>query len=178
MGVCLIEYYTFHSLVEFNFLAYVLKVNTFCYACHCICKCCVFNMYIKIACLSFCCPYANLPSHEHCFLLSHQHALLHAQQPSALSPSCQPTPFLPPSLPVYLLNACLPATFQCACMPCLLENLPPTQSEDKWNQFNLQAPCVPCMGQAFRYSPENAFYVFNQQIYFIIWHLLDRASLI
>ena len=24
------------------------------------------------------------------------------------------------------------------------------------------------LGQAFRYSPENAFYVFNQQIYFII----------
>ena len=34
------------------------------------------------------------------------------------------------------------------------------------------------LGQAFRYSPENAFYVFNQQIYFIIWYLLDRASLI
>jgi hypothetical protein len=24
------------------------------------------------------------------------------------------------------------------------------------------------IGQAFRYSPENAFYIFNQQIYFII----------
>ena len=34
------------------------------------------------------------------------------------------------------------------------------------------------LGQAFRYSPENAFYMFNQQIYFIIWYLLDRASLI
>ena len=33
-------------------------------------------------------------------------------------------------------------------------------------------------GQAFRYSPENAFYLFNQQIYFIIWYLLDGASLI
>ena len=32
--------------------------------------------------------------------------------------------------------------------------------------------------QAFHYSPENAFYMFNQQIYFIIWYLLDRASLI
>ena len=32
--------------------------------------------------------------------------------------------------------------------------------------------------QAFHYSPENAFYIFNQQIYFIIWYLLDRASLI
>ena len=34
--------------------------------------------------------------------------------------------------------------------------------------FNLQAPCVLYIGQAFRYSPENDFYVFNQQIYFII----------
>ena len=36
------------------------------------------------------------------------------------------------------------------------------------SNFNLQAPCVPYVGQAFRYSPENAFYIFNQQIYFII----------
>ena len=34
------------------------------------------------------------------------------------------------------------------------------------------------LGKVFRYSPENAFYIFNQQIYFIIWYLLDRASLI
>ena len=33
-------------------------------------------------------------------------------------------------------------------------------------------------GQAFRYSPENAFYIFNQQIYFVIWYLIDCASLI
>ena len=38
--------------------------------------------------------------------------------------------------------------------------------------------CVLYIGQAFRYSPENAFYIFNLQIYFIIWYLLDRASLI
>jgi len=34
--------------------------------------------------------------------------------------------------------------------------------------LNLQAPCVLYIGQAFRYSPENAFYIFNLQIYFII----------
>ena len=44
--------------------------------------------------------------------------------------------------------------------------------------FNLQAPSVLYIGHAFRYSPENVFYIFNQQIYFIIWYLLDRASLI
>ena len=41
--------------------------------------------------------------------------------------------------------------------------------------FRHRASCI--LGQAFRYSPENAFYIFNQQIYFIIWYLLDRASL-
>ena len=34
--------------------------------------------------------------------------------------------------------------------------------------INLQVPCILYIGQAFRYSPENAFYIFNQQIYFII----------
>ena len=33
---------------------------------------------------------------------------------------------------------------------------------------NLYAPCVLYTGKAFRYSPEKAFYIFNQQIYFII----------
>ena len=42
--------------------------------------------------------------------------------------------------------------------------------------FRHRASCI--LGQAFRYSPENAFYIFNQQIYFIIWYLLDRPSLI
>ena len=42
--------------------------------------------------------------------------------------------------------------------------------------FRYRASCI--LGQAFHYSPENAFYIFNQQIYFIIWYLLDRASLI
>ena len=42
--------------------------------------------------------------------------------------------------------------------------------------FRHRASCI--LGQAFHYSPENAFYIFNQQIYFIIWYLLDRASFI
>ena len=32
--------------------------------------------------------------------------------------------------------------------------------------FRQRASCI--YGQAFRYSPENAFYIFNQQIYFMI----------
>ena len=32
--------------------------------------------------------------------------------------------------------------------------------------FRHRASCI--QGQAFRYSPENAFYIFNQQIYFIV----------
>ena len=42
--------------------------------------------------------------------------------------------------------------------------------------FRHRASCI--LRQAFHYSPENAFYIFNQQIYFIIWYFLDRASLI
>ena len=42
--------------------------------------------------------------------------------------------------------------------------------------FRHRASCI--LGQAFRYTSENAFYIFNQKIYFIIWYLLDRASLI
>ena len=41
--------------------------------------------------------------------------------------------------------------------------------------FRLHASCI--LGQSFHYSTENAFYIFNQQMYFIIWYLLDRASL-
>ena len=36
------------------------------------------------------------------------------------------------------------------------------------NRFNLSAPCVLYIGQAFRYSPENTCYIFTQQIYFIV----------
>ena len=32
--------------------------------------------------------------------------------------------------------------------------------------FRHRASCI--LGQAFHYSPENAFYIFNQQIYFIV----------
>ena len=42
--------------------------------------------------------------------------------------------------------------------------------------FRHRASCI--LGQSFHYSPENALYIFNQQIYFIIWYLLDHASLI
>ena len=42
--------------------------------------------------------------------------------------------------------------------------------------FRHRASCI--LGEAFHYSPQNAFYIFNQWIYFIIWYLLDRASLI
>jgi len=42
--------------------------------------------------------------------------------------------------------------------------------------FGHHESCI--LGQAFHQYPENAFYIFNQQICFIIWYLLDRASLI
>ena len=39
---------------------------------------------------------------------------------------------------------------------------------------NLKAPCVLYIGQTYRYSPEYTFYIFSQQIYFIIF--LDFLS--
>ena len=51
-----------------------------------------------------------------------------------------------------------------------------TVSRFKMLTFRHRASCI--LGQAFHCSLENAFYIFNQQIYFIIWYLLDRASLI
>jgi hypothetical protein len=44
--------------------------------------------------------------------------------------------------------------------------------------LKLQAPFFLYIRQPFLFSPENAFYIFNQQIYFIFWYLIDRASLI
>ena len=43
-----------------------------------------------------------------------------------------------------------------------------TMDRKKGKLINLQALCVLYIEQAFRYSPENAFYIFNQQIDFII----------
>ena len=48
-------------------------------------------------------------------------------------------------------------------------NIPRTRSEKRSVQrltFRHRASCL--LGEAFHCSPENAFYIFNQQIYFII----------
>jgi len=42
--------------------------------------------------------------------------------------------------------------------------------------FRRRGFCI--LGQAFHYSPQNAFYIFNQQIYFNVSYLFERASLI
>ena len=49
---------------------------------------------------------------------------------------------------------------------------------EKFTELTFRHRASSILGQAFHYSPENAFYIFNQQIYFIIWYMLDRASLI
>ena len=54
--------------------------------------------------------------------------------------------------------------FQVACLTYVLISL----SSSFANWFNIQALCILYTGQAFRYSSENAFYIFNQQVYFII----------
>ena len=54
------------------------------------------------------------------------------------------------------------------------------QPLDKWlfESLTFRHRASSILGQAFRCSPENAFYIFNQQIYFITWYLLNRASFI
>ena len=44
--------------------------------------------------------------------------------------------------------------------------------------INLYAPCVLYTGTGVSLLFIERFFIFNQQIYFIIWYLLDRASLI
>ena len=46
------------------------------------------------------------------------------------------------------------------------QNIFNTTTEE--SNINLLASCILYIGQAYLYSPENAFYIFNQQIYFII----------
>jgi len=46
-------------------------------------------------------------------------------------------------------------------------NLHPSAARSVLLTFGHRASCI--LGQAFHYSPENAFYIFNQQICFIIW---------
>ena len=49
-----------------------------------------------------------------------------------------------------------------------VEKLRVRRHREIFYKLNLQAPRFLYIGQAFRYSPQNAFYIFNQQIYFII----------
>jgi len=43
--------------------------------------------------------------------------------------------------------------------------IPRRRREDN---INLYAPCILYIGQPYRYSPEYTFYVFSQQIYYLI----------
>ena len=43
-----------------------------------------------------------------------------------------------------------------------------TAMTDEVERLNFRHSASSIIGQAFRYSPEKAFYIFNQQIYFII----------
>ena len=45
-------------------------------------------------------------------------------------------------------------------------NAPKSPKTQIYLNFRHRASCI--LGQVFHYSPENAFYIFNQQIYFII----------
>jgi hypothetical protein len=69
----------------------------------------------------------------------------------------------------HIQNELWPCMFQCVTViVCHLQGLAVEKSSD----LTFRHRASPILGQAFRYSPENAFYIFNQQIYFIIWYLL------
>ena len=83
---------------------------------------------------------------------------------------------------VFLTRACFPCTIhlimqytepvsEWSCWRMFIETWPHSELTFRHRASSIQ-------GQAFRYTSENAFYIFNQQIYFITWFLLNRASLI
>ena len=98
-----------------------------------------------------------------------------------ISAFCNPTQhrFVSPSTPNNFFNApfsnilCLPEIgsifdYKSYCLLNLVASHSTGQYFFGQGIFNLQAPRFLYIGQTFRFSPENAFYIFNQQIYFII----------
>ena len=82
----------------------------------------------------------------------------------------------------FLTRTCFPCTIHL-----IMQYIEPFSEWSCWRMFietwphselNFRYRASSIEEQAFRYSPENAFYIFNQEIYFIIWYLLDGASLI
>ena len=90
--------------------------------------------------------------------------------------------FLSSSVPHSLFHVPTSTVFSCLCLTCtcwsveghvtcrMYETMfsPPCYRLTNVNRltFRHRASCL--LGQAFHYSLENAFYIFNQQIYFII----------
>ena len=82
----------------------------------------------------------------------------------------------------FLTRACFPCTIHL-----IMQYIEPVSKWSCWwmfietwphSELTFRHRASSIQGQAFRCSPENAFYIFNQQIYFIIWYLIDGASLI
>ena len=82
----------------------------------------------------------------------------------------------------FLTRACFPCTIHL-----IMQITEPVSEWSCWRMFieiwphselTFRHRASSIQGQAFRYYPQNVFYIFNQQIYFIIWYLLDGASLI
>ena len=57
---------------------------------------------------------------------------------------------------------------QCIYVLCMTQNNYTFLNEQTDMSFNFWTLWVLYIGQAFRYSPDKTFYIFNQQIYFII----------
>ena len=89
---------------------------------------------------------------------------------SSLTSSCHLFLGLPVSLVVS--DSCIILFWEFCFLPFCVD----AQTNVIYLTFRHHASCI--LGQAFHFSSENAFYIFNQQIYFIIWYLFDHASLI
>jgi len=74
------------------------------------------------------------------------------------------------SCTIHLIMQYIEPVSKWSCWRMFIETWPNSELTFRFRASSIQ-------GQMFRYSPENAFYIFNQQIYFIIWYLLDGASL-
>ena len=82
----------------------------------------------------------------------------------------------------FLTRACFPCTIHL-----IMQYIEPVSEWSCWRMFVETWPnseltfrhrASSIEGQPFRHFPENAFYIFNQQIYLFTWYLLDDASLI
>ena len=77
----------------------------------------------------------------------------------------------PSNTPIYYEEWLHVATLQGNHQPFIMNHYIRKAAYAAFLNFKHRASSI--LGQAFRYYPDNAFYIFNQQIYFIILYLFN-----